>query len=106
MLVLAAACVPCVVHIWRPSRAAALRRLMTCALCMVALHGLLLAGSSAGGHAHGGVPASAAASVNGAVGLLLIITLEITTALLAATLLARLRRVPPLIVIVGINSRY
>ncbi|WP_457962221.1 hypothetical protein M1E17_11615 [Arthrobacter sp. D1-29] len=95
MLVLAVVCLPCVVHIWEHSRVAALRRVMACAVGMVALHGLLLAAGGAGGHAHGGVPASDAPSVNGAAGLLLVIALEITTALLAATLLARLRRTSP-----------
>lgn len=94
MLVLAVVCLPCALHIWRHSRVAALQRVMACAVSMVLLHGLLLAGSSAGGHAHTGVPPSNVAGVSSAGGLLMVIALEIATALLAATLVARLRSVP------------
>ena len=62
------------------------------------LHAALLlggaaAGSGTAGHRHGtaALPAAGAAG-SGAEGLLAIVALEITTALLAATLLARLRR--------------
>jgi hypothetical protein len=69
---------------------------MVCAVSMAALHGLLLlAGSGAGGHVHAGAPASNVAATTGAGGrLLAVIALEMTTALLAATLAARLRSVP------------
>ncbi|MEO3941536.1 hypothetical protein V3C41_10710 [Paenarthrobacter nicotinovorans] len=108
MIGLAAVCVPCTVHIWRHSRVGALHQVTVSALAMVGLHAVLLlsaggAGSAGGsGHAHGGGPASSAVGVSGVVsthalssgaaGLLLVIGLEITTALLAATLVARLRR--------------
>ena len=91
MIGLTAVCVPCTVHIWRHSRVGALHQVMISALAMVGLHAVLLLGAGGSGHAHGGGPASGAVS-SGAAGLLLVIGLEITTALLAATLVARLRR--------------
>ena len=101
MLAMVGVCLPCAVHIWRDGRPGSLRRVMACALAMAALHAVLLlgvgAGSGSAGHNHGvsGIPAaetavSAAGSAAG--GMLAIIAMEITTALLAATLLARLRR--------------
>jgi hypothetical protein len=93
MLALVAVCLPCALHIWRHSQAAALRRVMACAVAMVIVHGLLLTGGGAGGHAHGGVPASNAVGASSAGGLLLVLALEIATAVLAATLVARLRAV-------------
>ncbi|TAP41945.1 hypothetical protein [Arthrobacter sp. S39] len=100
MLALAAVCMPCALHIWRHSRVAALRRVMACAVFMAALHGVLLLGAGSGGHAHAGAPPSNVALQNiagttSAGGLLLVIALEITTALLAATLVARLRSARP-----------
>ncbi|MEV7607731.1 hypothetical protein AB0N65_20050 [Paenarthrobacter sp. NPDC089322] len=92
MIALAAVCVPCTVHIWRHSRVGALHQVTGSALAMVALHAVLLLGAGGSGHAHGGRPASGAVHTEGAAGLLLVIGLEITTALLAATLVARLRR--------------
>ncbi|BCW37846.1 hypothetical protein StoSoilA2_39020 [Arthrobacter sp. StoSoilA2] len=98
MIALAAVCVPCTVHIWRHSRVGALHQVTVSAVAMIALHAVLLLGagglSGAGGagHSHGGGPTSNAADPSGAAGLLLVIGLEITTALLAATLVARLRR--------------
>ena len=96
MIGLAAVCVPCTVHIWRHSRVGALHQVMISALAMVGLHAVLLLAAGGSGHAHGGAPASGAvasgAVSSGAAGLLLVIGLEITTALLAATLVARLRR--------------
>ncbi|MDR7159478.1 hypothetical protein [Arthrobacter sp. BE255] len=99
MLVLAALCLPCALHIWRHHRVAALRRVMACAVSMAALHGVLLLGAGSGAHAHAGAPPSSVAGPNiadatGAGGLLLVIALEIATALLAATLVARLRSAP------------
>lgn len=100
MLALAGVCLPCALHIWRHNRVGALRRVMGCAVSMAAVHGVLLLGAGSGGHAHAGVPPSNVAGQNiadaaGAGGLLLVIGLEIATALLAATLVARLRSVPP-----------
>ncbi|MDI2033534.1 hypothetical protein [Paenarthrobacter nitroguajacolicus] len=92
MIALAAVCVPCTVHIWRHSRVGALHQVTISALAMVALHTVLLLGAGGAGHAHGGRPASNAIDTSAAGQLLLVIALELTTALLAATLVARLRR--------------
>ncbi len=92
MIAVAAICVPCTVHIWRHSRVGALHQVTVSAVAMIALHSVLLLGAGGAGHAHGGGPASSVADTTGAAGLLLVIGLEITTALLAATLVARLRR--------------
>ncbi len=92
MIGLAAVCVPCTIHIWRHSRVVALHQVTISALAMVGLHAVLLLGAGGSGHAHVGGPASNAVDTSGAAGLLLVIGLEITTALLAATLVARLRR--------------
>lgn len=92
MIALAAVCVPCTVHIWRHSRVGALHQVTVSALAMVALHAVLLLGAGGAGHVHGGRPPSGVADTAGAAQLLLVIGLEIATALLAATLVARLRR--------------
>ena len=103
MLAMVAVCLPCVVHIWRHRSdgdlrlASAVRRVMASALAMTGVHAVLLLGGGAGGlgHHHGaaaGAVAGAAPSGSGA--LLGVIALEITTALFAATLLARLRAQP------------
>ncbi|MET4539347.1 hypothetical protein ABIE37_001119 [Arthrobacter bambusae] len=91
MIGLAAVCVPCTAHIWRHSKVGALHQVTISALAMVGLHAVLLLGTAGSGHAHGGGPASNAVDSSGAASLLLVIGLEITTALLAATLVARLR---------------
>jgi hypothetical protein len=92
MLALAVVCVPCAVHIWRHSRAGALRQVTGAALAMVTLHSALLLGTKGSGHSHGAGPASSVADTAGSAQLLLVIALELATALLAATLVARLRR--------------
>ena len=94
MVALAAVCVPCTVHIWRHSRVGALHQVTLSALLMVGLHTALLLGAGGAGHAHGGRAASSAAQATGSTQLLLVIGLELATALLAATLVARLRRRP------------
>lgn len=91
MLALAAVCLPCAIHIWRHSMVGALHRVTASALAMVLLHAALLLGTAGGRHAHGGVPASSAVVPAGNAQLLLVIGMEITSALLAATLVARLR---------------
>ena len=91
MVALAAVCVPCTVHIWRHSRVGALYQVTGAALAMVALHSVLLLGGGGAGHAHGGRPASYVADTAGSAQLLLVIALELATALLTATLVARLR---------------
>lgn len=92
MIALAAVCIPCTVHIWRHSRVGALHQVTISALAMVGLHAVLLLGAGGAGHAHGGRPSSNVVDTSDAAQLLLVIGLEITTALLAATLVARLRR--------------
>lgn len=91
MLMAAAVCLPCTVHIWRHSRVGALHRMTASALAMVLLHAALLAGTAGGGHAHGAAPPSSALAPAGTIQLLLVIGMELATALLAATLVARLR---------------
>ena len=105
MLAMVAVCLPCAVHLWRGARARSLRQVMGCALAMTALHAVLLLGTAAfEGAAH---PATTIPQLrrpvrrpesgffgSGTEGLLAIVVLEITTAFLAATLLARLRSVP------------
>jgi hypothetical protein len=91
MLVLAAVCVPCAVHIWRHSNVGALQRVMVCALSMVALHAMLLVGGITEGHTHVAHHGDHGSTSNQAGTLLAIVGLELMTGLLAATLLARLR---------------
>ncbi|WP_343224948.1 hypothetical protein [Paenarthrobacter aurescens] len=91
MLVLAAVCVPCVVHIWRHSNVGALQRVMVCALAMVALHGMLLVGGITEGHTHVTHHGDQGSTSSQAGTLLAIVGLELVTGLLAATLLTRLR---------------
>jgi hypothetical protein len=97
MLVMVGVCLPCAVHLWHGGREGSLRQVMGCALAMTALHAVLLlgvpalSGGGAPGHSHSG--AAAASGAAGAEGLLAVVVLEITTAFLAATLLARLRSV-------------
>ena len=91
MLALAAVCLPCAVHTWRRSGPAALHQVTAAAVAMAVLHAVLLLGGGGAGHAHGGAPPSSVAD-SGGPQLLLLIALELATALLAATLVARLRR--------------
>ena len=90
-----AVCLPCALHIWRQGRVSALRRVMASAVAMTGVHAVLLLGVGSGavsaGHAHYGAAATAGAAPSGAGALLAVIALEMTTSLLAATLLARLR---------------
>ncbi|MFF1881597.1 hypothetical protein ACFVVC_09050 [Pseudarthrobacter sp. NPDC058196] len=93
MLALAAVCVPCAVHIWRHRGVAALHKVTAAAVAMAAVHAALLLGAGGAGHAHGAVPSSSTgAGPGGSAQLLLVIGLELGTALVAATLVARLRR--------------
>ncbi|SDL59650.1 hypothetical protein [Arthrobacter sp. ok362] len=97
MLAMVAVCLPCAVHIWRRPRARALRQVMASALAMTGVHAILLLGVSGGhGHIHHGTAAAAAAATapSDPGAQLAVIALELTTALAAATLLARLRAQP------------
>ena len=94
MVALAAVCLPCTVHVWRHSRVGALNQVTVAAVGMAVLHAGLLLGAGGAGHAHGAQPPSSAVAASGGTQLLLVIALELATALLAATLVARLRRLP------------
>ena len=100
MLAMVAVCLPCTLHIWRHGRPRALRQVMAAALAMTGVHaGLpLCMGPGGAGHSHHGTAAAAAAGAAppGSGALLAVIALEMTTALIAATLLARLRAEPRL----------
>jgi hypothetical protein len=113
MLAMVGVCLPCAVHLWRGGREKTLRQVMGCALAMAALHAVLLlgapalSGTAAPGHSHASAAAPGAGFLGtgslgpgflgsgflgpGAEDLLAVVVLEITTAFLAATLLARLR---------------
>ncbi|MCA4135277.1 hypothetical protein [Arthrobacter sp. M4] len=106
MVALAGVCLPCAIHLWRRRHLASASRVTACAVAMAAVHAALLlrGGHGGGGHGSGG-PAHASGPPSGsitdptaaiepgaAVVLLGIIALEITTAMVAATLTARLRR--------------
>ncbi|WP_309108248.1 hypothetical protein [Arthrobacter sp.] len=91
MMVLAAVCMPCAVHIWQDSHVAALQRVMGCALFMVALHGLILVSGTARGHAHHNTYGDLESVADRPGNLLAVIGLELITALFASTLVARLR---------------
>jgi hypothetical protein len=90
MLVLAAVCVPCAVHIWQHGNVGALQRVMACALAMVVLHGMLLVGGITEGPTHVTHHVGQGSADSQAGTLLAVVGLELMTGLLAATLLARL----------------
>ncbi|MGX5717261.1 hypothetical protein [Arthrobacter sp. MAHUQ-56] len=94
MVALAAVCLPCTVHIWRHSRVGALKQVTVAAVGMAVLHAVLLLGAGGAGHTHGAPPPSSAVAGSGGTRLLLVIALDLSTALLAATLVARLRGLP------------
>lgn len=94
MVAMVAVCLPCTVHIWRHLRVGSLQRVMASALVMTLLHAFLFLGSGPVGHHHASSAAAVAAVLPGghpAAMSLGVIGLELTTALLAATLVARLR---------------
>jgi hypothetical protein len=91
MVAIVAVCLPCAVHIWRYSKVGALHQVAGAAAAMAGLHTFMLLGAGGAGHSHAGTPPSSAAHADGAGGLLLVIALELGTALLAASLVARLR---------------
>lgn len=99
MLAMVAVCLPCAAHMWRRERVGAVRKVMGSALVMTGVHAVLLLGIGTGSstHAHqAAAPAGGTAgTASGAVALLAVIALEMTTALMAATLLARLRAQSP-----------
>ncbi|MBJ2121496.1 hypothetical protein I6N91_10955 [Arthrobacter sp. MSA 4-2] len=95
MIVMVAVCLPCAVHIWRRPTTPVLHQVMISALSMAVLHaGLMLApGTSAPpDHSHGNGSAAASQVTDAANEQTLgVIGLEIGTAMLASTLVARIR---------------
>ncbi|MDQ1593723.1 MAG: hypothetical protein QOH40_279 [Arthrobacter pascens] len=96
MLAMVAVCLPCALHLWRSSNVAALRRIMASGVGMAAVHTFLLLASGRSAHSHAAAPAAGGPDAGGpdssaAAALLVIIALELTTALLASALVARLR---------------
>lgn len=105
MLLMAAACLPCAVSVWRRGHERAVQLLFGMALAMVAVHAvLLLAPGSMAGHGHGGMgamdsmasmPAMADGGLAGAVpqpaSMLYIVVLELAVAMLAAWVMRRSR---------------
>jgi hypothetical protein len=92
MFAMVAVCIPCSLHIWRHRRVSALHKVMASALVMAALHAFLLLAAGPSGHSHATRAAAAAGTATSAAGTsLAIIAVEITTAMLAATVVARLR---------------
>ncbi len=90
MVAMVAVCLPCTVHIWRHLRVGALQRVMVSALVMAVLHAVLLLAAGPSGHSHAEAAAAGPGS-SAAAATLGVIAFELTTALLAATLVARLR---------------
>ena len=91
MLAMVAVCMPCTVHVWRRSSVAALRRIMASGIAMAVLHAFLLLAPAGPAHSHAAAAAAAGPEGSAAAALLAVIALEITTAFLASTLVARLR---------------
>ena len=93
MLLMAAACLPCAVAVWRRGHDGAVQLLFVMALAMVAVHAaLLLAPGALAGHHHGavapvGVPMNHSDSHPQA--MLGIVALELAVAMLAAWAMRR-----------------
>lgn len=97
MLGMVAVCLPCSLHIWRHGRVSALYKVMASALAMTVLHAFLLLAAGPSGHSHAtSAQAVVGTATSAAAASLAIIGVEITTALVAATLVARLRPVAPI----------
>ncbi|QYF90373.1 hypothetical protein [Arthrobacter sp. PAMC25284] len=94
MIAMVVACLPCTVHIWRQVRVGALQRVMVSALAMAVLHAFVLLAAGPSGHGHAGLSGAGPTAGIGdpaAAVMLGVVAVELTTALLAATLVARLR---------------
>ncbi|WP_113716691.1 hypothetical protein [Arthrobacter dokdonensis] len=111
MFLMAAACLPCAVSVWRRGHERAVQLLFGMALAMVGVHAvLLLAPGSMAGHGHGGMgamasmpampaiasmPAMADGGLAGAMSqpasMLCIVALELAVAMLAAWVMRRSR---------------
>ncbi|HEX2248339.1 MAG TPA: hypothetical protein VHH13_12415 [Arthrobacter sp.] len=98
MLAMAVACLPCALVLWRTAGVGQAKMLMFAALAMAAFHAVLLLAPNAGGsHTHHAgaaalVPVATAAGTDaGTGGMLVLISWEIVTGMLAATWLRRRR---------------
>ncbi|MHA7268442.1 hypothetical protein [Arthrobacter sp. HLT1-20] len=95
MLLMAAACLPCAVAVWRRGHERAVQALFVMALFMVALHTALLLGSSsmAGSHhaGRGSMVTRATGSHPQPIAMLGVIALELAVAMLAAWAMRRSR---------------
>lgn len=90
MIAMVAVCLPCALHIWQASSVKALHNVAACAVGMAGLHLLLILAAPSTGHAHGAESRSFHGGAS-ATQTLMIIALEISLALIATTLVARLR---------------
>lgn len=101
MLLMAAACLPCAVFVWRRGHERSVQLLFVMALAMVAVHAvLLLAPGSTAGRGHGGMdPMGAMGTMGGSMAgvvmqpapMLGVIALELAVAMLAAWAMRRSR---------------
>jgi len=101
MLLMAAACLPCAVSVWRRGHVRGVQLLFGMALTMVGVHTiLLLAPGAMAGHGHGGMGSMGstasmgvdlAGGVPGSVSMLGIVALELALAALAAWSMRRAR---------------
>ncbi|MFC4371983.1 hypothetical protein [Citricoccus nitrophenolicus] len=93
IIVMVGVCVPCAAHIWHRPKVRALRQISIAALMMAALHAGLMLFQTPQGHVHG-TQHSVMLQVTdaGNASTVAVIVVELLTALLASTLLARLRR--------------
>lgn len=95
MLLMAAACLPCAVTLWRHGHERAVQIMFTMSLAMVGVHAALLLGPGAvvGSHHGGGHPiiTSAVGSHPQPMAMLAVIALELAVALLAAWAMRRSR---------------
>ncbi|MEO5781186.1 MAG: hypothetical protein ABIQ22_15700 [Arthrobacter oryzae] len=111
MIAMVALCLPCSVHIWRQYRIGTVQQVMVSSLLMAVLHMFLLLAAGASGHSHAGAAAAglaATSSADAAAATLAVVAFELLTALLAATLVARLRtgRGKPPVVFAGSSNTY
>ncbi|MHA7303747.1 hypothetical protein ACX80E_00625 [Arthrobacter sp. TMN-49] len=93
MLLMAAACLPCAVDVWRRGHERAVRLIFVMSLVMVAVHVALLLGSgSKPGSHHGGMGAQLAGAADShpqPAAMLGVVALELAVAFLAARLMRR-----------------
>ncbi|WP_125614559.1 hypothetical protein [Specibacter cremeus] len=94
MVLMAAACLPCALSVWRGAHGRAVHLLMAMALAMAAVHAVLLLGPGLAGHTHAGMAMggiSPTGAATGGAGMLGVIALELVVGASAAALLRRRR---------------